>query len=50
MTVAKPYFATMDLAYIRDGTGDDVVGIVGYGILSRCVAEITLADDSIKTS
>jgi Aspartyl protease len=48
MTIAKPYFVTMDLAYVRDGTGDDVVGIVGYDILSRCVAEITLADDSIK--
>ena len=48
MTIAKPYFVTMDLAYVRDGTGDDIVGIVGYDILSRCIAELTLADDSIK--
>jgi hypothetical protein len=48
MTIAKPYFVTMDLAYVRDGTGDDIFGIVGYDILSRCVCEITLADDSIK--
>ncbi len=48
MTVAAPYFVTMDLAYVRDATGVDVVGIVGYDILSRCVAEMTLADDSIK--
>ena len=48
MTVAKPFLVTMDLGYVRTGLGEDVVGIVGYDILARCVAEITLADDSIK--
>ncbi len=48
MTVAKPFFATMDLGYIRDGMRENVVGILGHDILSRCVAEITVADDSIK--
>jgi hypothetical protein len=48
MTMAKPFLITMDLGYVREMTGDDIVGIIGYDILSRCVAEITLADDSVK--
>ena len=48
MTVAKPFFVTMELDYIREGMGEDVFGIIGHDILSRCVAEITVADDSIK--
>jgi hypothetical protein len=48
MTVAKPFFMTMDLGFVRGAMGEDVVGVVGYDVLSRSVAEITLADDSIK--
>ncbi len=48
MTIAKPFFVTMDLGYIRDGMREDIVGIVGHDVLARCVAEITVADDSIK--
>jgi Aspartyl protease len=48
MTVAKPFFVTMELGYIREAMGEDVFGIIGHDSLSRCVAEITLADDSIK--
>ena len=48
MTMMKPFLVTMDLGYVRTGTMEDVVGIVGYDILSRCVAEITVADDLLK--
>jgi hypothetical protein len=48
MTLAKPFFVAMDLQFIRKAMGEDVVGIIGYDVLSRCVAEITLAEDSIK--
>ena len=48
MTVAKPFFVTMQLDYILEAMGEDVFGIIGHDMLSRCVAEIALADDSIK--
>jgi hypothetical protein len=48
MTVAKPFFVTMELGYIREGLKEDVFGIIGHDLLSRCVAEVTLADDSIR--
>ena len=48
MTIANPFFVTMQLGYVRDALGEDVFGIIGHDLLSRCVAEITLADDSIK--
>ena len=48
MTVSRPFFMTMDLAFLRDAMGEPIVGIIGYDILSRSIAEITLADDSIK--
>jgi hypothetical protein len=48
MTIAKPFFVTMQLDYIRDGMGEDVFGIVGHDILNRCVVEVALADDSVK--
>jgi hypothetical protein len=47
LTLAKPFFVEMDLAIVRNATGEELVGVVGYDILSRCVAEITLAEDSI---
>ena len=48
MTIAKPLFVTMDLGAIQKMMGNDVVGIVGYDVLARCVAEVTLADYEVK--
>jgi hypothetical protein len=48
MTMAKPLFVTMDLGAIQKMMGNDVVGIVGYDVLARCVAEVTLADYQVK--
>ena len=48
MTIAKPFLVTMDLGPITARLGEDLAGIVGYDLLSRCVCEITIADDSIK--
>jgi Aspartyl protease len=48
MTVSRPFFMTMDLAFLREAMGEPIVGIIGYDILSRSIAEITLADNSIK--
>ena len=48
MSVAKPFFVTMELGFIRQGMREDVFGIIGHDLLSRCVAEITVADDSIR--
>ncbi len=48
MTVARPLFVTMNLSNIQMAMGNDVVGVAGYDILARCVAEIALADDSVK--
>jgi hypothetical protein len=38
----------MDLGNIRNMMGEDVFGIVGYDILMRCVAEITVAENTLK--
>ncbi len=48
MTIARPVFVTMGMGNIQMAIGSDVVGIAGYDILARCVAEIALADDSVK--
>jgi hypothetical protein len=48
MTLTKPLFVEMELGFIRKAMGEDIVGIVGYDVLGRCVAEITLAEDSIR--
>jgi hypothetical protein len=48
MTVTRPFLVEMDLGFIQMAMGDEVVGIIGYDLLSRCVAEVALADDSIK--
>jgi hypothetical protein len=48
MTVAKPFFLTMDLGFIRAAMKEDVVGVVGYDVLCRSVAEVILADNAIK--
>jgi len=48
MTLDRPFFVEMDLAFIRKVMGQEVVGIIGYDLLSRCVAEITLAEQSLK--
>jgi hypothetical protein len=48
MMVAKPFFVTMELGFIRAAMNEDVFGIIGHDLLSRCVADITLADDSIR--
>jgi hypothetical protein len=48
LTLARPFFVEMDLGFVRQAMGNEVVGIVGYDLLSRCVAELSLADDSLK--
>jgi hypothetical protein len=48
MTIARPLFVTMNLSNIQMAMGSDVVGVAGYDVLARCVAEIALADDSVK--
>src|SRR5262249_38935182 len=48
MTLSKPFLVEMDLGAIRKVLGDEVVGIIGYDLLSRCVAVIDLAEDSIE--
>ncbi len=48
MSVDQPFFVTMELGFVRDGMKEDVFGIIGHDLLSRCVAEITVADDLIR--
>ena len=48
MTLEKPFLVEMDLGFVRKVMGEEVVGIIGYDLLSRCVAELALADDSIS--
>ncbi len=48
MTIASPFLVTMNLANVQMAMGNDVVGVIGYDVLARCVAEIAVADDSVK--
>jgi hypothetical protein len=48
LTIDKPLLQSMDLGFVRGPLGKDVVGIIGYDLLSRCVAEISVADYSIE--
>jgi hypothetical protein len=48
LTLSRPFLMEMDLDVIRKALGDDVVGIIGYDLLSRCVARLDLAHDSIE--
>jgi hypothetical protein len=48
MTLEKPFLVEMDLGFVRRAMGEEVVGIIGYDLLSRCVTELALADDSIS--
>jgi hypothetical protein len=48
VTLEKPFLVEMDLGFVRKVMGTEVVGIIGYDLLSRCVAELALAGDSIS--
>ncbi len=48
MTTERPLFVTMNMVNIQNAMGKDVVGIAGYDVLARCVAEIALDDESVK--
>jgi hypothetical protein len=48
VTLEKPFIIEMDLGFVRKVMGIEVVGIIGYDLLSRCVAELALASDSIS--
>ncbi len=37
----------LDLAFLKPHLGEEIGGVLGYGLLSRCVAEIDLAAPSI---
>ena len=48
ITLTKPFLVEMDLGFVRRVMGEEVVGVIGYDLLSRCVAELALADGSIS--
>lgn len=48
MTIDGPLFLGHDMAQFSEGLGVDVQGILGYGLLARCVAEIDMATPVIR--
>lgn len=46
--IDKPFLVTSDLAMVQAALGKDVVGFIGYDLLSRCVAQVNLGDNSIQ--
>lgn len=38
-----PIMAT-DLSFLKQHLGEEIAGVIGYGVLSRCVAEIEIGD------
>jgi hypothetical protein len=48
VTIRNPHLVEMDMGFLQSAMGKDVAGIIGYELLSRCVTEISLADDTIR--
>src|SRR5439155_1433536 len=48
LTIADPFLVEMDLAPLAQAFGQPVAGIVGYDLFSRCVVELTLAEDRLE--
>jgi hypothetical protein len=48
MTLTRPFLVEMDLGFVQKVLGNEVVGVIGHDLLSRCVAEVALEDDTIK--
>jgi hypothetical protein len=48
LTIDEPILQRMDLAPLQRFLGKEVIGIIGYDLLSRCVAEINLAENAIQ--
>ncbi len=47
VTLARPLFVEMDLSPLAQYFGEEVGGIIGYDVLSRCVVEVDLARSRI---
>ncbi len=43
----QPLMAT-DLSFLKSHLGEEIVGVIGFGVLARCVAEVDLATPSIR--
>lgn len=48
MTIRKPLMVGMDLAFLDTHMGEKIAGVIGYGTLARCVAEIDLPASAIS--
>lgn len=48
VVIDKPFLVTMDLGFLQGMVGKDVVGLIGYDLLSRCVAQVNLSESSIQ--
>ncbi|MDX9911757.1 MAG: retropepsin-like aspartic protease [Phycisphaerales bacterium] len=47
VTLAGHTLMGADLSFLKPHLGEEIVGVLGYDVLSRCVAEIDLADSRI---
>lgn len=48
MTLRDHPLMSTDLSFLKQYLGEEIAGIVGYGVLSRCVAEIDLAAPAVS--
>jgi predicted aspartyl protease len=42
LTLRDEPIMTTDLSFLKEHLGEDIVGVIGYGLLTQCVAEIDL--------
>ena len=47
LTLRDEPVMTTDLSFLKEHLGEEIVGVIGYGLLARCVAEIDLATPAI---
>jgi hypothetical protein len=48
VTIANPLFVTMDLEFLSGPLGEEIGGVLGYGLLARCVAEYDFSEAGIR--
>jgi hypothetical protein len=47
-TIADPLFVTMDLEFLSGPLGEEIGGVIGYGLIARCVVEYDFAHAGIR--
>jgi len=48
LTLERPLVVALELAFVQGIFAEPVVGVIGWDLFSRCVAELTLAEETLR--